>query len=42
MKALAYDIEVTRNYFGVCFVDLNHYLEVFKDCVDDKQKQFLL
>lgn len=38
MKALAYDIEVTRNYFGVCFVDLNHYLKVFKDCVDDKQE----
>lgn len=38
MKALAYDIEVTRNYFGVYFVDLNHYLEVFKDCVDDKQE----
>lgn len=38
MKSLAYDIEVTRNYFGVCFVDLNHYLEVFKDCVDDKQE----
>lgn len=38
MQALAYDIEVTRNYFGVCFVDLNHYLEVFKDCVDDKQE----
>lgn len=38
MKVLAYDIEVTRNYFGVCFVDLNHYLEVFKDCVDDKQE----
>lgn len=38
MKALAYDIEVTRNYFGICFVDLNHYLEVFKDCVDDKQE----
>ena len=38
MKAFAYDIEVTRNYFGVCFVDLNHYLEVFKDCVDDKQE----
>lgn len=38
MKALVYDIEVTRNYFGVCFVDLNHYLEVFKDCVDDKQE----
>lgn len=38
MKALAYDIEVTRNYFSVCFVDLNHYLEVFKDCVDDKQE----
>lgn len=38
MKALAYDIEVTRNYFGVRFVDLNHYLEVFKDCVDDKQE----
>lgn len=38
MKALAYDIEVTRNYFGVCFVDLNHYLEVFKDCIDDKQE----
>lgn len=42
MKALAYDIEVTRNYFGVCFVDLNHYLEVFKDCVDDKQEAISL
>lgn len=38
MKAFAYDIEITRNYFGICFVDLNHYLEVFKDCVDDKQE----
>lgn len=36
MKAFCYDIEVTRNYFGVCFIDLNHYLSVFKDCVDDK------
>lgn len=35
MKPFCYDVEVTRNYFGVCFVDLNHYLKVFEDIVDE-------
>lgn len=36
MKPFVYDIEVTRNYFGICFVDLRSYLDVFKDIVDSK------
>lgn len=33
-KGFVYDIEVTRNYFGVCFIELSSYLSVFKDCND--------
>lgn len=33
-KGFVYDIEVTRNYFGVCFIELSSYLSIFKDCVD--------
>lgn len=34
MASFCYDVEITRNYFGVCFVDLKHYLQTFSDCVD--------
>lgn len=33
-KGFVYDIEVTRNYFGVCFIELSSYLSIFGDCVD--------
>lgn len=35
---MCYDVEVTRNYFSVVFVDLRSYLKVFSDCVDDDGK----
>ena len=35
---MCYDVEVTRNYFSVVFVDLRSYLKTFADCVDDKGK----
>ena len=38
MNSMCYDVEVTRNYFSVVFVDLRSYLKVFSDCVDDDGK----
>lgn len=35
---MCYDVEVTRNYFSVVFVDLHSYLKVFSDCVDNDGK----
>lgn len=35
---MCYDVEVTRNYFSVVFVDLRSYLKVFSDCVDNDGK----
>lgn len=38
MNSMCYDVEVTRNYFSVVFVDLRSYLKVFSDCVDNDGK----
>lgn len=38
VKAIAFDVEILPNIFSITFVDINHYMEVFKDCVDDKGK----
>lgn len=38
MSSMCYDVEVTRNYLSVVFVDLRSYLKTFADCVDDKGK----
>lgn len=38
MNSMCYDVEVTRNYFSVVFVDLRSYLKVFSDCVDNEGK----
>lgn len=38
MSSMCYDVEVTRNYFSVVFVDLRSYLKTFADCIDDKGK----
>lgn len=35
---MCYDVEVTRNYFSVVFVDLRSYLKVFSDCIDNEGK----
>ena len=35
---MCYDVEVTRNYFLVVFVDLRSYLKIFSDCVDNDGK----
>lgn len=35
---MCYDVEVTRNYFSVVFVDLHSYLKVFSDCIDNEGK----
>lgn len=39
IKTFAYDIEVLPNYFGFTIVDVNDYLNVFKDCHDDSKKK---
>lgn len=38
MNSICYDVEVTRNYFSVVFVDLRSYLKIFSDCVDNDGK----
>lgn len=38
MSSMCYDVEVTRNYFSVVFVDLRSYLKTFSDCVDNEGK----
>lgn len=38
MNSMCYDVEVTRNYFSVVFVDLRSYLKTFSDCVDNEGK----
>lgn len=38
MNPICYDVEVTRNYFSVVFVDLRSYLKIFSDCVDNDGK----
>ena len=38
MNSMCYDVEVTRNYFLVVFVDLRSYLKIFSDCVDNDGK----
>lgn len=35
---MCYDVEVTRNYFSVVFVNLRSYLKIFSDCVDNDGK----
>ena len=36
IKSWAVDVEIFRNLFSVTFVNLQHYMQVFADCVDDK------
>lgn len=38
VKAIGFDTEVLPNFFSITFVDINDFMEVFKDCVDDKGK----
>jgi len=38
----ALDVEVFPNLFSISFVDLQSYLSIFKDCVDDKGKPIAL
>lgn len=38
VKAIGYDVEVLPNMFSITFVDINHYMEVLKDCVDKEGK----
>lgn len=38
INSLAYDVEIFPNLFSITFVDLQNYLNVFKDCVDNEGK----
>ena len=35
IKSWAYDVEIFPNLFSITFVNLQHYLKVFADCVDE-------
>jgi len=38
IHSIAFDVEIFPNLFSITFVDLQDYLRVFNDCVDDKGK----
>lgn len=38
IKSYGMDVECFPNLFSITFIDLQNYLETFKDCVDDKGK----
>ena len=38
IHSIAYDVEIFPNLFSITFIDLQDYLNTFKDCVDDKGK----
>ena len=38
INSLAYDVEIFPNLFSITFVDLQDYLNIFKDCVDSEGK----
>lgn len=38
IKSWGMDCEVFPNMFSVTFINLNHYMQVFADCVDEKGK----
>ena len=38
INSLAYDVEIFPNLFSITFVDLQDYLNIFKDCVDNEGK----
>lgn len=39
IRCECYDVEILPNFFSITFVDLASYLEVFKDCVNDKEER---
>lgn len=42
IKSYAMDVEIFRNLFSVTFVNLQHYMKTFSDCVDEKGKPVAL
>jgi len=38
IKSIAFDVEIFPNLFSITFVDLQDYLRVFSDCIDNKRK----
>lgn len=38
VKPYAYDVEILKNFFSVTIIDVKSYLEIFKDCINDKGK----
>ena len=39
INSYAYDVEVLPNFFGITIIDVNDYLNIFKDCHDNSKKQ---
>lgn len=38
IRMLAFDVEVFRNLFSITYIDVQDYLDKFKDCVNEKGK----
>lgn len=38
IASYAYDVEILPNFFSIGIIDVNHYLEIFKDCVKPGHK----
>lgn len=42
IKSWSFDVEIFPNMFSVTFVNLQHYMQIFADCVDAKGKTIAL
>ena len=38
INTYAYDVEVLPNFFSVTIINVTNYLEIFKDCINSKNK----
>lgn len=42
INSLAMDVEIFKNTFSITFINLQHYMQIFADCVDDKGRPIAL
>lgn len=42
INSLAMDVEIFKNMFSITFINLQHYMQIFADCVDDKGRPIAL
>lgn len=39
IRSYTYDVEVLKNFFSISIIDVNDYLDIFKNCYDENDKK---